>query len=122
MKQPQHITFTGLKTTPTHVASWAFELTHLHRRLAPRFARPEPRHRALLYLQGLLSAVERKNGWQLAEQAREATPYDEVDGRRGTVHSVDLPGTSWWFHRTALFQPSLPEPAGHLSMQRALQA
>jgi SRSO17 transposase len=75
VKQPQHITFTGLKTTPTHVASWAFELTHLHRRLAPRFARPEPRRRALLYLQGLLSAVERKNGWQLAERAREATPY-----------------------------------------------
>jgi SRSO17 transposase len=26
-------------------------------------------------VQGLLSAVERKNGWQLAEQARETTPY-----------------------------------------------
>src|ERR1700686_2373905 len=24
---------------------------------------------------GILSSVERKNGWQLAEQAREATPY-----------------------------------------------
>jgi SRSO17 transposase len=75
MKQDHHITFASLKTTPTHVASWAFELTHLHRRIAPRFARPEPRRRALLYLQGLLSATERKNGWQLAEQAREATPY-----------------------------------------------
>ena len=75
MKPSQHITCAGLKTTPTHVASWAYELIHLHRRLAPRFARPEPRRRALLYLQGLLSAVERKNGWQLAEQAREATPY-----------------------------------------------
>ena len=75
MKQPQHIIFAGLKTTPTHVACWAFELTHLHRRLAPRFARPEPCRRALLYLQGLLSAVERKNSWHLAEQAREATPY-----------------------------------------------
>jgi len=75
VKQPQHITFTAVKTTPTHVASWAYELTQLHRRLAPRFARPEPRRRALAYLQGLLSATERKNGWQLAEQAREATPY-----------------------------------------------
>ena len=75
MKQDHHITFSGLKRTPTHVASWAFELSQLHRRLAPRFARPEPRRRALLYLQGLLSAVERKNGWQLAEQAHEATPY-----------------------------------------------
>jgi SRSO17 transposase len=75
VKPSQRITFSGLKTTPTHVASWAYELTHLHRRLAPRFARPEPRRRALAYLQGLLSSVERKNGWQLAEQAREATPY-----------------------------------------------
>ncbi len=75
MKPSQRITFSGLKTTPTHVASWAYELTQLHRRLAPRFARPEPRRRALAYLQGLLSATERKNGWQLAEQAREDTPY-----------------------------------------------
>ena len=75
MKQPQHITFSGLKTTTTHVASWAHELAQVHRRIAPRFARPEPRRRALAYLQGLLSAAERKNGWQLAEQAREATPY-----------------------------------------------
>ena len=75
MKPSQHITLSGLKTTPTHVASWAYELTQLHHRLAPRFARPEPRRRALLYLQGLLSATERKNGWQLAEQARQATPY-----------------------------------------------
>ena len=75
MKPSQRITFSNLKTTPTHVASWAYELTHLHRRVASRFARPEPRRRALLYLQGLLSATERKNGWQLAEQAREATPY-----------------------------------------------
>ena len=30
---------------------------------------------ARAYLEGLLSPVERKNGWQLAEQAGEATPY-----------------------------------------------
>ncbi|MBO0782368.1 MAG: IS701 family transposase [Ktedonobacteraceae bacterium] len=27
------------------------------------------------YLQGLLSSVERKNGWQLAEEIGESTPY-----------------------------------------------
>jgi SRSO17 transposase len=43
-------------------------------RVAPRFARAEPRRRALAYLRGLLSPVERKNGWQLAEQAGETTP------------------------------------------------
>lgn len=75
MKQPQHITFTGAKTTATQVVQWAQALTHLHSRIASRFTRPEPRHRALLYLQGLLSESPRKNGWHLAEQAREATPY-----------------------------------------------
>jgi SRSO17 transposase len=49
-------------------------LDAVHARVAPRFARAEPRRRALAYLRGLLSAVERKNGWQLAEQAGEATP------------------------------------------------
>jgi SRSO17 transposase len=55
-------------------ASWADGLAALHARVARRFARAEPRRRALAYLRGLLSPVERKNGWQLAEQAGEATP------------------------------------------------
>jgi SRSO17 transposase len=75
LKQHQHTTFTGTKTTLTQVVQWAHLLTQLHARIASRFARPEPRRRALAYLQGLLSCVERKNGWQLAEHAREATPY-----------------------------------------------
>ena len=36
------------------------------------FRSPEPYHRSLLYLQGILSDVARKNGWQLAEQAGES--------------------------------------------------
>lgn len=56
------------------VEGWAAELDAVHARLAPRFARREPRQRARAYLQGLLSPVERKNGWQLAEQAGEPTP------------------------------------------------
>src|SRR3954451_25001316 len=56
------------------VAHWADGLAALHARVARRFARAEPRRRALAYLRGLLSPVERKNGWQLAEQAGEATP------------------------------------------------
>jgi SRSO17 transposase len=46
----------------------------LHARIAPRFERFEPRRRALWYLKGLLSHAERKNGWQLAEEAGERTP------------------------------------------------
>jgi SRSO17 transposase len=40
-----------------------------------RFPRSEPRERAMTYLRGLLSPVERKNGWQLAEEAGDQTPY-----------------------------------------------
>src|SRR5213592_1556830 len=75
MKHHQHTTPLGSRTTPSEVCGWAQALTRLHTRIAPRFARPEPRRRALAYLQGLLSSTERKNGWQLAEHAREATPY-----------------------------------------------
>jgi SRSO17 transposase len=75
MKSQHHTTPEGAKTTPNQVVHWAQALASLHARIAPRFTRPEPRSRALAYLQGLLSAIERKNGWQLAEHAREATPY-----------------------------------------------
>src|SRR5215212_9515281 len=56
------------------VEQWAGGLETLHARVGRRFARAEPRRRALAYLRGLLSPVERKNGWQLAEQAGETTP------------------------------------------------
>src|SRR3954451_21374457 len=53
---------------------WADGLVELHQRISPRFGRIEPRRRALGYLQGLLSQVERENSWWLAEQAGEPTP------------------------------------------------
>lgn len=53
---------------------WGDELKVLRTRLSKRFARREPRERAIAYLKGLMSDVPRKNGWQLAEQAGEATP------------------------------------------------
>ena len=56
------------------VARWAEGIEGVHRCISGRFRRPEPRRRALDYLKGLLSPVERKNGWQLAEQAGVATP------------------------------------------------
>jgi SRSO17 transposase len=45
------------------------------RRLAPYFARSESRQRASAYLQGWLSAAERKNSGPLAEVCGEATLY-----------------------------------------------
>jgi SRSO17 transposase len=75
MKPSQDITPSETATTTTQVVQWAQDLWDLHARIAPRFARPEPRSRALSYLQGVMSEIERKTSWQLAEHAREVTPY-----------------------------------------------
>ena len=56
------------------VGGWRGGLAELQTRIAPRFARPEARARAGRYLAGLLGAVERRNGWQLAEHLGERTP------------------------------------------------
>ena len=57
------------------VRSWSEELDAVGERIAPHFSRSEVRRRAQAYLRGLLSGVERKNSWQLAEVAGNATPY-----------------------------------------------
>jgi SRSO17 transposase len=51
------------------------ELRALGARLGRLFKRSEPRRQAGLYLDGLLSAIKRKNGWQLAEQIGDACPW-----------------------------------------------
>jgi len=67
------------------VQAWAAGLEAVHTRISPRFARAEPRRRALAYLRGLLGNVGRKNGWQLAEHAGEATP----DGMQRLLATAD---------------------------------
>jgi SRSO17 transposase len=67
------------------VQAWAAGLEALHARIAPRFARAEPRRRVLAYLRGLLGNVGRKNGWQLAEHAGERTP----DGMQRLLSTAD---------------------------------
>ena len=57
------------------VVQWAATLDQVAHRLGQRFTRAEPRRRALAYLKGLLSPVQRKNGWQLAAQAGDRSPY-----------------------------------------------
>lgn len=57
------------------VARWTRQLDALHARLAPHFTPPGLRARARAHLQAVLAGAERRNGWQLAEAAGEATPY-----------------------------------------------
>src|SRR5260370_19149357 len=90
MKPSQDTTFHEAETTTAEIVRWVQALWDLHARIAPRFARPEPRRRALAYLQGLLSSIERKNGWHLAEHAREATPYGMQRLLSQAVWDVDL--------------------------------
>ena len=61
-------------TTEGDVCGWALGLDGVVDRIAPRFGRAAPRRRAASYLRGLLAPVARKNGWQLAEAAGDATP------------------------------------------------
>src|SRR4051812_20928071 len=72
-------------TGRSEAEGWAAELDEVMGRIAPRFGRAEPRRRALAYLQGLLSPLERKNGWQLAEAAGDPTP-DGVQEFLSRVH------------------------------------
>src|SRR3954454_15581897 len=58
---------------------WARGLDGLVERIAPRFRRVEPRRRVRAYLEGLLCPIERKNGWQLAENAGDRTPEGGQD-------------------------------------------
>ncbi len=64
---------------------WAEAFEGLLARLGPRFGRVEPRRRLAAYLRGLLAPIERKNGWQLAEAAGDATP-DGVQEFLSRVH------------------------------------
>ncbi len=70
----KHQQYTTSEPTLGTIGAWAMSLFQLHQRLAPYFARPEVRRHALLYLQAILSEIPRKNGWQIAEFARQARP------------------------------------------------
>jgi SRSO17 transposase len=54
---------------------WEAELSALKARLAPIFRRKELKATAGAFLDGLLSGISRKTGWQMAEQAGLDRPY-----------------------------------------------
>src|ERR671929_214028 len=78
-------------TTVGTAEDWSRELDALAARIAPRFTRAEPRRRALAYLRGLLSPLERKNGWQLAEAAGDGTPDGVQDFLARMRWEADVP-------------------------------
>lgn len=54
---------------------WENELAGFKDRLAPVFTRAELGATASAFIDGVLSGIARKTGWQLAEQAGQAKPY-----------------------------------------------
>src|ERR1700745_1442014 len=61
------------------------ELDGLHERIASRFGRAEPRARVRECVAGLVTGLERKNGWTLAEWAGEVSP----DGMQRLLRRAD---------------------------------
>src|SRR5262245_28014098 len=57
--------------TEAEVAYWTTGWNEIQERIGPRFARSEQRQRVRRSVDGLLSPVERTNGWQWAAQAGE---------------------------------------------------
>ena len=123
MKHPQHNIPSSWLTTLADVMRWRGSLIQLHARLASYFARPQPYQRTLRFLQGILSHVERKNGWQLAEQARETTPYGmqrllsqavwDEDGVRDEVRAFALEQLGTSEAIVAIDETSFPKRGKH---------
>lgn len=57
------------------LSQWSSTLKTFQQKLGKHFARSEARQAAFDYIQALLSPVERKNGWQMAEQVGYSNPY-----------------------------------------------
>jgi len=73
------------RPTTAQVSAWEEDIETVGERIGGRFARSEPRQRAVGYVRGLLSGTERKNGWQLAEHLGDPTP----DGVQHLLARVD---------------------------------
>jgi len=70
---------------PAEIRGWAVGLSALHQRISKHFLRAEPRQLAYDYLRALISPIERKNGWQIAEHLGATTP-DAVQRLLATAH------------------------------------
>src|ERR671933_1294700 len=95
------------------VLAWREELSALQARLGELFVRAEPRRQAGLYLEGLLSAAKRKNGWQLAEQIGDARPW-RTQRVLSHVLCTDRP-QSWLLEQNEALRSGWQRLHGHVS-------
>ena len=62
--------------TRADLDTWNGDLEQLLVRMSAIFYRTESRRHAEQYLRGLLSPLQRKNGWTIAEHVGESEPQD----------------------------------------------
>lgn len=53
---------------------WSQDFEDFHARFAHLFSRSEPREQSAKYMRALMAKIERKNGWQIAEEMGDNTP------------------------------------------------
>ena len=68
---------------------FAAEVTAVGNRIGRRFRRRECRERAVRYMTALVAPLERKNGWQIAEELGESTPDNVQHFLRAAVWDAD---------------------------------
>ena len=54
--------------------TWSQDFEAFHARFAHLFSRSEPREQSAKYMRALMAKIERKNGWQIAEEMGDRTP------------------------------------------------
>lgn len=64
-----------LQQFSTKSVQWEADLQELLERIGGRFKRRDMSHHAMEYVTGLLSPVQRNNGWQLAEAVEQPAQY-----------------------------------------------
>lgn len=74
-KQLQTPFFSSENTSVTVEVIWTATFEQFCQCISHLFVRKTTWHRVQSYLRGLLSSVERKNGWQIAEATGAPTPY-----------------------------------------------
>ncbi len=68
---------------------FAAEVAAVGNRIGRRFRRRECRERAVRYMTALVAPLERKNGWQIAEELGESTPDNVQHFLRAAVWDAD---------------------------------
>jgi SRSO17 transposase len=70
----QDVTVRSEMAAEDRLARWRAGFEDMFALVAGRFAQADSRHRARMYLLGLLSGAERKNSWTIAERAGDLAP------------------------------------------------